>query len=85
MLVLFSLSSKNITDIIFVNYWVTMPGQQDTQPAFCILFWHFNMENEASLREPPTLDVAVKLIENFKVDGFVSVGEPVLIRSPAWC
>ena len=44
------------------------------------------MANEASLREPPSLDAARKLLNNFAVDGFQSSDEQVLIRlAKAWC
>lgn len=41
------------------------------------------MENEASLREPPSLDTSTKLINNLAVDGFVTTGEPIYIRLEA--
>lgn len=45
----------------------------------------FDFSNEASLREPPTLDVSRKLLNNFAVDGFESACEPVLIRLNQAC
>lgn len=47
---------------------------------FVIPLHLFSCENEASLREPPTWDASRRLLENFEVDGFVTAGEPILVR-----
>ena len=60
-----------------------VPGQEDQQEAFLLPLSSFSVENEASLREPPSLDVSLKLLNHFAADGFVSVGEPVLVRVEA--
>jgi hypothetical protein len=38
------------------------------------------MENSGSLREPPQLDVSVKLLWQFAADGFMTTGDAVLVR-----
>ena len=50
------------------------------QEPFCVPIHLFSVANESSLREPPSLEGSLKLLEQFQVDGFVSAGEPVLIR-----
>lgn len=57
-----------------------MLGQEDQQAAFIIPLFLFTAENSGSLREPPTLDVAAKLLWNYCQNGFVSHDEPVLVR-----
>jgi hypothetical protein len=57
-----------------------LAGQENTQLPFVIPLHLFSCENEASLREPPTWDSSRRLLENFEVDGFVSAGEPILVR-----
>lgn len=59
-----------------------MPGRgaEDDQEPFYLPLWYFSAEAESSLREPPSLDVAIKLVNNFAKDGFVTTGEPILVR-----
>ena len=55
-------------------------GQEDQQQSFLIPITLFSAENNASLREPPLLDVCIKLVWQFCADGFVTKDEPVMIR-----
>ena len=60
-------------------------GQEDRVQSVIIPLELFSMANEASLREPPALDVSRKLLNHFAVDGFQSGDEPILIRlNQAW-
>ena len=52
------------------------------QAPFMVPLWLFSCEAESSLREPPSIDVAMKLINNFHKNGF-HTGAPVLLRVQA--
>lgn len=52
------------------------------QEPFMVPLWLFSCEAESSLREPPSIDVAMKLINNFHKNGF-HTGAPVLLRVQA--
>lgn len=58
-------------------------GQEDDQLPFSIPLHKFSVENESSLREPTNLEVTMKLAQHFSVDGFVTTGEPIMIRLQA--
>ena len=45
--------------------------------------WLFSVENLASLREPTALDLSRQILQQFACDGFVTAGNPVLIRIQA--
>ena len=62
--------------------WVVfpIPGAEDEQAPFFLPLGAFSAEAESSLREPPSLDVAIKLINNFHKHGFQTTGVPILIR-----
>ena len=53
------------------------------QEPFMVPLWLFSCEAESSLREPPSIDVAMKLINNFHKNGFHTTGAPVLLRVQA--
>ena len=76
------------TLVIFGQCYINnqaMLGQEDEQVPFCLHLAKFSVENESSLREPPSLDTSIKLMNNFAMDGFVSTSEPVLIRLEDRC
>ena len=56
------------------------PGQQESHPAFVVPLWLFSVQNESSLREPTALDISGKLLQQYATDGFVTQGEPVMLR-----
>lgn len=64
---------------LFIN-----PGQEGAQQPRAIPLHLFSVDNSSSLREPPLLDVSLKLLGQFQVDGFVSTNDPVLVRLQAW-
>jgi len=55
-------------------------GQEDEQRPFILPIWKFSAEAESSLREPPSIDVSTKLINNFHKNGFKTTGSSILIR-----
>lgn len=74
---------KRSTNSLHLSFSISL-GQEDAQEPFYLPLWSFSCENESSLREPPSLDVATKLVNNFCADGFVSTSEPVMIRLQDW-
>ena len=56
------------------------PGQQESHPAFVVPLWLVSVQNESSLREPTALDISGKLLQQYATDGFVTQGEPVMLR-----
>lgn len=58
------------------------PGQEDGAPSMILPVELFSFENNSSLREPPSLDVSLKLLQQFSVDGFLTSIEPIFIRLP---
>ena len=59
-------------------------GQEGNYAPIGIAVHLFSVENDASLREPPLLDVSLKLLAQFMADGFLTANEPVLIRLKDW-
>lgn len=55
-------------------------GQEDEQLPFYLPLWAFSVENTASLREPTSIDTSGKLLLQFASDGFVTTGNPIMIR-----
>jgi hypothetical protein len=57
-----------------------LKGKEEEHDAFNISLRAFGYDSLSSLREPVSLDVTRSLFEHFCVDGFVTQGEPLLIR-----
>ena len=55
-------------------------GQEEDQLAFVLPLWAFSIKPEASLREPTALDTSYRLLMQFATDGFITQGEPIMIR-----
>lgn len=64
--------------------WSQLPvhhqGRQDSAPAIVHLAFLDFTEN-CSLKGPPSLKVSLQLLEEMATDGFVSTGEPILVRA----
>ena len=56
------------------------PGQQEAHLAFVVPLWLFSVQTESSLREPTALAISEKLLQQFATDGFVTQGQPVMLR-----
>ena len=66
--------------ILIKSYSKNNKGQEEDQRAFVVPLWLFGINNESSLREPTSLDVTSKLLQQFCCDGLVTSGEPILVR-----
>ncbi|CAL1139722.1 unnamed protein product [Cladocopium goreaui] len=57
-----------------------LPGQEGQQLPFMVPLWLFSVQNESSLREPTALDLSRQILQQFACDGFLTAGNPVMIR-----
>jgi len=58
-------------------------GQEGQQLPFMVPLWLFSVQNESSLREPTALDLSRQILQQFACDGFLTAGNPVMIRIQA--
>lgn len=73
------LQLRNIPAVLSRTTHVSQ-GQEDEQLPFYLPLWAFSVENVSSLREPTALDTSGRLLQQFCADGFVTTGNPIMIR-----